>query len=773
MIRPLKLIIILLIVLCLSIPIAACPSNHAIVSLKQPEFEKSIANTSLTALVVLMELPDDPHYHTHTLQYFEDLFFSTSSLSITQYFKNTSYGEVILEGEVLGWFQAKHNLSYYGAGKRLGGIQEVDSVFYGLADEARNHAIDAEKDPESYDLFIIIHSGDGQEYSGNSNDIWSHQGNYPIRYSMNHEFVNYVTPCHELGHSLYFPDLYDYVNNQKNIFAGPYDIMGEGEGHFSIWNKYYSKISLSQSVQFLSASNRLQISNYTSDTVVTINPLAINKPDNIMWLELGWNNSGFSNPNYGRGWTVSVREDLDYDAFLPKHGVVIAKIQVGPRSDIQVAMNVYPPWNVIDAHLETSGNKDDAAFSLADGDIGTFCSGEGWAIQLLEKFNNLSYSVCVTNENNIPQVEIDTPNHSIKGNYDLLVSVIAEPSINLSQTEISIDNGPWLKCTPIPDSEGKFSFLLNTMEIREGTHFIRARAITNTSIPYIGYSPFITVEVDNIIGSILVIDDDLGRSSETNILSALDELGYFGKYEIKRTTSMTEAEITAEEMRNYEAIIWVGNPSITPISNSHINYNEFQELKQYLESSDANYPSRIIFMSSYNIFDFSNQGTDTQDETDNFFRARSPTNFRAPVSLLHGINFLEELPLFTLGPTDSVRANRSNDGEVVTLLSGAVPILEDTNPEFQGYGTKAYYVDNGKYKLVNFLFQPELVPDSVLPQLLDLTLVYLSEPNNSTFTSIITTTSETTSSTSGIDLLFWVILALGLLSIIIPLRRIN
>ena len=773
-IRSPNLITILLIVSCLSVPIAACPSNHTVVSLKQSEFEKSVTSTTLTVLVVLMELPDDLHYPTHTLQYFEDLFFSTSSTSITQYFKNTSYGGVILEGEVLGWFRAEHNLSYYGAGERLGRIEEVDSVFYGLADEARNHAIDSQKDPERYDLFVIIHSGDGQEYSGNSNDIWSHQGNYPVRYSMNHEFVNYVTPCHELGHSLYFPDLYDHVNNQKHIFAGPYDIMGEGVGHFSVWNKYYSKISLSQSVQFLSASNRLQISNYTSDTVVTINPLAINEPDSIMWLELGWNDSGFSNPNYGRGWTVSVREDLDYDAFLPKHGVVIAKIQVGPRSDIQVAMNVYPPWNVIDAHPETGGNKDDAAFSLADGDIGTFCSGEGWAIQLIEKFNNLSYSVCVTNENNIPQVEIDTPNHSIKGDYNLLISVITEPSIKLSQTEISIDNGPWLKCTPATDSEGTFSFMLNTREIREGTHFIRARAITNTSIPYIGYSPFITVDVDNTAGSILIIDDDLGHSSEINILSALDELGYFGKYEIKRTTSMTEAEITAEEMWNYETIIWVGNPSIIPISNSHINYNEFLELKQYLESSDANYPSRIIFMSNYNIFDFSNQGIGTQDETDDFFRARSPTNFRAPVSLLQGVDFLLDLPRFTLGPTDSVRANRSSDGEVVTLLPGAVPILEDISPELQGYSSKGYYVDNGEYKMVNFLFQPEMVPDAVLPQLLYLSLDYLSKPNNSTFTTTTTTSSETNSSTSGIEPIFFLLmLALGIISIMMTRRKIN
>ncbi|MFX0205832.1 MAG: hypothetical protein ACFFDT_07570 [Candidatus Hodarchaeota archaeon] len=778
-VKPLKIITILLVVSCLSIPIAACPSNHPVVSLKHPELEKNVASTTLKVLVVLMEFPDDSHYPTHTLQYFENLFFSTNSMGVRQYFENTSYGEVILEGEILGWFQTEHDLAYYGAGGRL---ENVDIRPDYIANESRTHAVEAGKDPAEYDLFVVIHSGDGQEYSGNSDDIWSHKfdlrrfGLSTVEYSMNHEFVTYVTPSHELGHELYFPDLYDHANNFKHIFTGPYCLMAYGEGHFSIWNKYYSHISRTDSAQFLSETHRLQISDYTNETIVTINPIAIPEPSGIMWLELGWNSSGFDDTQFGRGWTVSVRENLDYDSFLPKYGVVISEIQVGRRTT-QIQTNqlnppVYPPFNVIDSHPETLENKEDAAFSLVDGDIGTYCSREGWAIQLIERYDNLSYSIRVTDESKIPQLEVIEPDHPIKGDYDISISV--SNMMPISRSEISIDNGPWLECVPNPDVEGFFTYKLKTLEMREGTYLIRARAIDNASIPHIGYSPFITVEVDNNAGSILIIDDDLGRSSETYILSALDELGYLGQYEIRQTTSLTEAEISVEEMMDYKVIIWIGNPSITPISNSHINYNEFKEIKKYLESSDGNNPSRIIFMSSFNIFDFSNQGSNVHNEIDDFFRARSPTNFRAPVSLLQGVNFLEDLPRFTLGPTDSVRANRSSDGEIVTLLSGAVPILEDINPEFQGFDTKGYYVDNGEYKLVNFLFQPEMVPDAVLPQLLNQSLDYLSKPNNSTFTSITTTSSEPIPSTSGIDLLFFlVILALGLLSIIVPTRKIN
>jgi len=779
--KSLNYLLILLLLSYLSVPLVVCPSNHAIVPLKQHESENNVANTRLAVLVVLIELPDDPHYPTHTQQYFEELFFSTKSMSVNQYYQNTTYGEVILEGEVLGWYQAEHELAYYGAGGRL---ENVDIRPDYIANESRSYAIKAGRDPATYDLFVVIHSGDGQEYSGNSDDIWSHQfdlrgfGLSTVKYSINHEFVTYITPSHELGHELYFPDLYDHANNFKHIFAGPYCIMAYGEGHFSIWNKYYSHVSRTDSAQFLSDSHRLQISDFTNETIAIINPIAISEPSGIMWLELAWNSSGFSQQELGRGWTVSVRENLDYDSFLPKFGVVIAKIQIGRRTSQiqtnQLIPKVYPPFNVIDAHPETLENKDDAVFSLDDGEIGTYCSGEGWAVQLIEKFDNLSYSVRVTNERNIPRPEIIDPEQSLKEDYDIIIDVSTETLSEITRTEISIDNGPWLECTSNLDLEGSFSFNLKTTEMREGTHLIRARAFDNASIPYIGYSPFISVEIDNNAGSILIIDDDLGRSSEKDVLSALDELGYFGQYEIRQTTSITETEITTEEMLNYETIIWVGNPSITPISNSHINYNEFRELKQYLESSDEKNPPRIIFMSNYNIFDFSNQGSSVHNEIADFFRAQSPNNFRAPVSLLKGENFLEDLPRFSLGPIDSVRANRSGDGEIVTLLSGTVPILEDINPEFQGYGTKGYYVDNGNYKLINFLFQPELVPDTVLPQLLNLSLNYLSEPNNSTFTTSFMTSSETILSTSsGIDLLLSVLFSIGVLSLLVSIRKIK
>ncbi len=738
---------LMLIILCFPISVAAgqlLTSKNMSVSTQEAKNYEIDADVTLTVLVVLMELADDPHHPTHTVQHFTDLFFSLNSFSIRQYYINVSYNSVDLTGDVLGWYQATEPLAYYGAGERIPPGQ--DAAPYLLADEAYQHAVTEGKDPLLYDLFVIIHSGDGQEYSGNSNDIWSHQWYVSIdsgwvAYSMNHEYVDYGTPSHELGHALYFPDLYDY-RNYEHIYAGPYGMMGRGESHFSIWNKYYSQLSQPLSAQFLSAAYRVQVSDYSIDTHSTVTPIGVEAPLGTMWLEIGWNSTGYADPNHGKGWTITVREDMDYDKTLPKFGMVIAEIKLGPRSYTQVEAE-YPPWNVIDAHPETEENKDDAPFSLTTpGDVATFVSGAGWAAQILEVFSNKSYHIRITNESNIPVVNLEKPVEVIKGTHEIRFTVNHLTSSSITSTEVSIDNGPWEAASPdVLVTDGYLYSWDSTLE-REGSHLIRARAIDNTSSPYIGYSSFINVEVDNLNGTILVVDDDLGRDAEVSVLEALDSLDLIDKSEIMRTSSFTEAEITAEELTQYNSIIWVGNPEISPLSNSHINYNEFREIKRYFNTDLGEERSPgIIFMSSYTIFDFSNQGAEYQNEYRNIFQAESVKNFRAPVGMLQGSQFLEDLPQFTLGNSDTLRATRGADGELVNLLVGATPILVDIDPQFASHDTKGFFVDNGQYKLINYQFQPEMVPKEVLPELLQRSLDYLYIPaNGSEFTTTTTPT---------------------------------
>ena len=77
----------------------------------------------------------------------------------------------------------------------------------------------------------------------------------------------------------------------------------------------------------------------------------------------------------------------------------------------------------------------------------------------------------------------------------------------------------------------------------------------------------------------------------------------------------------------------------------------------------------------------------------------------------------------------------------MNLLPGATPILIDIDPQYSNYDTKGFFVDNGQYKLINYQFQPSMVPEDVLAHLLDLSLDYLYIPANGT---TVTTTTETT-----------------------------
>ncbi|MHA2094722.1 MAG: hypothetical protein ACW98F_08835, partial [Candidatus Hodarchaeales archaeon] len=170
------------------------------------------------------------------------------------------------------------------------------------------------------------------------------------------------------------------------------------------------------------------------------------------------------------------------------------------------------------------------------------------------------------------------------------------------------------------------------------------------------------------------------------------------------------------------------------------NYNEFQEIKAYFNSDLGEERSPgIIFMSSYTIFDFSNQGAEYQNEYRDYFKAESIKNFRSPATLLEGSLFLEELPQFTLGNSNTLRATRGSDGELVNLLAGATAILVDIDPQFPSYSTKGYFVDNGQFKLINYQFQPDMVPEDVLPQLIELSLDYMDIPANGTE---VTTTTD-------------------------------
>jgi immune inhibitor A len=157
--------------------------------------------------------------------------------TIDDYFTEISYGNLTLSGQVKGWYTAGNTRAYYGNGQKGWGTYPQNTAR--LVEEAVDAAETAGCDFSQYDndgdgeaeSVIIVHTGEGSETSLDANDIQSHvsritsmggtarsyDGVTIDRYACCPELqstmplahINIGVYCHEYGHLLGMPDLYD------------------------------------------------------------------------------------------------------------------------------------------------------------------------------------------------------------------------------------------------------------------------------------------------------------------------------------------------------------------------------------------------------------------------------------------------------------------------------------------------------------------------------------------------------------------------------------
>ncbi|WKN30369.1 M6 family metalloprotease domain-containing protein [Porifericola rhodea] len=199
-------------------------------------------------LAICIDYPDLPH--TKSVETFSRLLNSgiNGNPSFKQYFQDNSYGQLDIEVEVVGWVKASKNYEYYGYANGNRRTRE-------LVKEAIQAAEDTGVDFSQYDndndgdadAVMVIHSGPGAEEGGRNDYIWSHRWTIPFEFHDNTFIFDYaVFPeirtsswfdntvgigifCHEFGHLLGLPDLYDtesYNGNSNGI--GEWGVMGTG-----------------------------------------------------------------------------------------------------------------------------------------------------------------------------------------------------------------------------------------------------------------------------------------------------------------------------------------------------------------------------------------------------------------------------------------------------------------------------------------------------------------------------------------------------------------
>ncbi len=227
-------------------------------------------------LVILIDFEDYPwdfqddelfdnEGNPYTPEHFEAMLFSDLEFahpgseseytgSMRDYFNEISREDFTVTGIVTQWFRAPRQFWYYcNADGEFGtdddyGFGEYPTNAHGLA-EAAILAANADVDFSDYDndgnevvdALFIVHAGPGAELFGHNeigaNYIWSHKGTLwenplfldgvaILEYAMQGESGAISVFCHEFGHLLGLPDLYDIDYSSQGI--GEWGLMGKG-----------------------------------------------------------------------------------------------------------------------------------------------------------------------------------------------------------------------------------------------------------------------------------------------------------------------------------------------------------------------------------------------------------------------------------------------------------------------------------------------------------------------------------------------------------------
>ena len=209
-------------------------------------------------LLICIEFTDSGY--TYSTSTFDNMAFGPwATGSIDDYYTEISYGNLTLSGNVYGWYTAANSRDYYGNAQKGWGTypQNAAKLVEEAVDAAEtagcNFALyDNDGDGEVESIFIV-HSHEGNETSLNTNDIQSHkskisqmggtartydgvtidtyvcvpelQSTAPITH------VQIGVYCHEYGHALGLPDLYDvgrYCGGTTGWGIGAWGLMSFG-----------------------------------------------------------------------------------------------------------------------------------------------------------------------------------------------------------------------------------------------------------------------------------------------------------------------------------------------------------------------------------------------------------------------------------------------------------------------------------------------------------------------------------------------------------------
>lgn len=301
--------------------------------------------------VALIDFPDRLADTTeHPSSEYDDLIFSTATFptgSLNDFFIENSYGLFSVDGGVAGWattadLYSNYDDNNYGLSWGGGAVAQAAALLtdfyvnYALYDNDGPDGIPNSGDDDGFvDAFTVIHSGLGAEESGSIHDIWSHASyiNYITndprmgggfihidRYTIQPEeritaevdtlITGISVICHEYGHVLGLPDLYDGSRYTWGI--GYWGLMGYGA-----WG---AGGNTPESPAHLCAWSKIDLG-WVDPVNVTANMLNVSLPpiENEPVVYKIWRDGNPQNQYF----LLENRQQIGFDTPAPGHGLLI------------------------------------------------------------------------------------------------------------------------------------------------------------------------------------------------------------------------------------------------------------------------------------------------------------------------------------------------------------------------------------------------------------------------------------------------------------------
>lgn len=257
--------------------------------------------------------------------------------SFRDFYHEISYGQFDPVSTIAGWYEAPENHDYYA--DSISG-DRVLTLVRAAVDSAEARGMDWSQFDNDGDGFVdalnIIHAGAGAE-QGDYSNIWSHQwglsaanlqvqydGVWINSYTINPEIqgdniVAIGVLCHEFGHALGLPDLYD--TDYSSSGAGNLALMGSGSWGTAGNTPWYPSAMNAWSKTELGWSNVLTLSSAQSSVEVeqSFSSNIVYRVDHVS-----------DDSEY---WLIENRQKVGTDIYMPSPGLLFWHIDTEKTQD--------------------------------------------------------------------------------------------------------------------------------------------------------------------------------------------------------------------------------------------------------------------------------------------------------------------------------------------------------------------------------------------------------------------------------------------------------